>query len=543
MQTDAWRTFVLVAAAIVPQMALAAGLLHSRGGMVPPLPSPVFDAYPTPAPAAYGGVIKMRSAYSGPALRLALGSTPATQQDFGWITNARGVQVVDDAAVQTWLNASSTYGCVVTVYDQSGSGLNFTSGGGCGVDAPLYKGVQDTHFPAPNNTTTLREWLGLPSINFWARNTNAGSKVFLNIPSGVVSNRQNASAMLATTLNDSRPIDVVQTQQLLVLLGATAPQLLFNDYQNHIVYSDQSTVVASAITPSIDWHVTGFTADATNICTWDDKVSGCNANTFTAASLAGGFWSGGSTNNSYDGDSTALIVWGSALTSQQYADRREALKAQLGIAADPQYLIVFDGDSITEAITQKYGEGWPRRAISRVWVDKGIRVRAYNVGYSSACLGAASGCTYSPDSLTSQFNIKTKPVLAQSGYTKSVLFTFAGTNDIYFGQTPATTSGYWTTYENNAKSAVPGVKVIFGGMISRVNFDAACYTYVNTVVPAGNFDEVSGWWNDASMGCKSSGGTNYNNTTYFAGDQTHPTNLGYDVGSGYAATAIESQIP
>lgn len=515
---------------------------RGNGSSTASSPVPVFDTYPALAPAAYCGVIKMRSAYAGPALRLALGNSLGTVQDFNWVTDARGVQVVDDAAVQTWLTANgNTYAWISKCYDQSGNGFDYTPHT-IGLDGPYYKGVTENKLPAGQTfTPPLAEWLGYPSMNFYGRDTVAGSLSYLNISNSVTSNRTAFSLMLAMTLNDSRPIGVTQTaQNYYENIG-----LYWGNYQNSSYYYDGTTVVAAPVTPVIDWSVKGVTFGATNACTYDDLVSDCRASGYTAAGMSGGTVSSGSLSLSFDGNVTAILgPWGVELTPVQYGQVRDAIKAQLNISAAPTQQIVFDGDSITEAYFARFSEHHAQRAIARIYNDTGIRVRAYNVAIAGTCVGATSGCALSPANMTTQFAAKTAPLLALGSYTKRILYLMGGTNDIASaGASAATASGYITSYISAARSSVSGVKVVFGGMVSRVSVDASCFTFMQNVISAAAYDALAGWYNDTNMKCQSGGGTNYSNTTYFNADQIHPNNLGNDVGSGYDATAFESLLP
>ena len=54
----------------------------------------------------------------------------------------------------------------------------------------------------------------------------------------------------------------------------------------------------------------------------------------------------------------------------------------------------------------QFGEHHIQRALARVWSDMGIRLRAYNVSIGGRCIGATSGCTGSPITLTSEFATK-----------------------------------------------------------------------------------------------------------------------------------------
>ena len=534
-------------------MQNAPGAFLSIGPETTPSPSgpaPVFDQYPSLAPPAYCGVIKMRSAYAGNALQLALGSNPATTLDVGWITNSRGVEVANDAAVQTWLASNGNgYAFIKKCYDQSGNGFDYTVNSVTppNTDGPYYKGATQNNLPAGQTfTPPLAEWLGFPSMNFYARNTEVGVASYMKVSTSVTFNKQAFSVMLAMTLNDSRSTGVTQTTQHFY---ENVGQWAWGNYQGNSYFSDAVTNVFVPVAPVIDWSVKGATVGAVNACVYDDLVSDCRVHGYSAMALSGGSIGSPSTGGvqlSMDGNVTAVLgPWGAELTPTEYGQVRDALKAQLNISATPTHQIVFDGDSITEAYSGQYSERHPLRAIARIYNDTGIRVRAYNVAVSGACIGVVDPvkCHMGPDNLTTLFSTKTAPLLALGSYTKRILYVMAGTNDIAVGTSAATTSGYVTSYISAARAAIPGVKVVYGGMISRESYDATCFTFMQNVISAASYDVLVGWYNDTNMRCQSGGGSNYNNTTYFSPDKIHPSSLGMDVGSAYDATAIESLLP
>ena len=120
------QRFLLAAVLLCGITSASAQMLQTIVGGNSTVPA-VFDTYPALAPQAYCGVIKMRSAYAGNALQLALGSSLSTTLDVGWVTTPTGVQVADSAAVQTWLAANGNgWAWVKKCYDQSGNGFDYT---------------------------------------------------------------------------------------------------------------------------------------------------------------------------------------------------------------------------------------------------------------------------------------------------------------------------------------------------------------------------------------------------------------------------------
>jgi len=544
------RIILILALCVAPILANAQMLQAIMGSVASSPPAPVFDAFPSLAPSAYCGVVKMRSAYAGNALQLALGATPAATLNVGWVTNARGVQVADDAAVQTWLAANGNdFARVAVCYDQSGNGLDYTAPTPLTYPGPpLYKGVTKTGLPAGQSyAPPLAEWLGLPSMNFYARNTIAGVRSFLNINASITTNRQAASLMMALSLNDSRPTGVVQAGQWLAWLGSA--EFIFGNTGGTLQFSDGATLINSTVAPAVDWSVKGFTASGSQVCAYDDITSACQTNTYVSHAQSGGTIGAddfAGTTYTFDGNVTAILgPWSIALTPTQYGQVRDGLKAQLNISATPTAQIVFDGDSITEGYFGAFSEHHAQRAIARIYNDTGKRVRAYNVGIGARCIGAAGG-SCPATTLTSEFVTKTQPLFSLGSYTTRILLLQAGINDIVEGgATGAATSGLLTTYIGNARSAVAGIKVVFGGIASATSapFDAVCYTAMQAILAATQYDGLSGWYNDANMKCQSGGGTNFSNTLYYSGDNVHPNGNGHDVGSGYDATALESLLP
>jgi lysophospholipase L1-like esterase len=181
-------------------------------------------------------------------------------------------------------------------------------------------------------------------------------------------------------------------------------------------------------------------------------------------------------------------------------------------AAQAASQCVYDGDSLTF-------NGYPLEVSTTITFEKS------NVAVGGATiLDAILAAPRAVDALhsrTSRFNL--------------VVF-WAGTNDVYLGDTPQTAYNRLVAYANGRRQQ--GFKVIVGTMISRVGLDSEKNT-LNALTRAN--------WQTFADGIVDLGATTelgadgaYLNATYFQSDGTHLTAAGYTFVAGQVSAAINA---
>jgi acyl-CoA thioesterase-1 len=143
------------------------------------------------------------------------------------------------------------------------------------------------------------------------------------------------------------------------------------------------------------------------------------------------------------------------IAAMRMADKDWQRPNQIAAAnpSHPAWLLVFDGDSITVGHGLRQQESYPARVV-RALQESGENIDAFNVARCFDTTVDLLGRAAQTDSLAVR-----KP------YAKRVLIAWAGTNDLYRGETVEMTSGRIRRYISGRESA--GFRVLYLAPMAR----------------------------------------------------------------------------
>lgn len=232
-----------------------------------------------------------------------------------------------------------------------------------------------------------------------------------------------------------------------------------------------------------------------------------------------------------------LMVFAEALDARRIVETEDALLAKYGITpALPTRAIVFSGNSIVAGQGVTAGvDDFTTVALSLVntpaaW--KTPHFRAYNVGIG--------GQSTAQMLLGDPVRVDRK---LSAYHPANVVVLFEGTNDLYYGATPATALANLLAAYSARRAACPGCKVGVGTILPRSNpgtpgtFNADRAT-VNAGLRSALGANVIDFAADPTMGPDAAS----ENLTYYP-DKCHPSTAGHAILAQIAADWIDSVAP
>lgn len=390
------------------------------------------------------------------------------------------------------------------------------------------------------NGQTVQQWNDLSGNSRHASQGTSGSRP--SYVTGVLNNkpviRFGAKSMVTPSFFDSTydtalTVFVVcksTTTALQVAFGSTSSNLYVGqdqytptNYTNNLTPNRGRTVLG-ANTPNA-WRVQTLRysgSNRTDRMNGVGRVKSTTGNLGLSGTATIGAFTGGSFG--WTGDIAEIIVYKAALTDQQILDVESFLNTRYALTTQTAPQVLFDGDSIT--LGYLVTTPWPTRAMTSItarWTNLGVN------GHTVTDLN-----TDRPDQIET----------AYTDGTQNIICVFAGTNDMYFGASAATTLTRLQTYHAAVRAL--GYKTIQFTVLPRSGgatpggFEAARQT-LNTSIRANS----GGWYDalcDVAADSRIGDSGDETNTTFYQGDTTHPNDTGMQVIADLAIPVILSQI-
>ncbi|MBB4041996.1 lysophospholipase L1-like esterase [Microvirga flocculans] len=468
-----------------------------------------------PAGASVIYSVRKVGTYGGPCLRAVRSSDNATL-DIGFGTNG----FIDVAAAETFRAAggASAKLFVDIWYDQSGNGNHAT---------------QTTAASRPTFIPT-NAWEGLASITFDSGPGGSGPSKHLNLPAGVVLDRQNGTVLAIDAPNSTWNSNALY--EIGTVAGSRAAVYTNpNSTLNFLSGADGAVQTPKTIQarPNILIHRFSATAFQVYYKGASSSFAARGAGVYSGGRLGG---SGAGLNFNYRGEKYVFAVWPGTLADQDVTVLRTALATAFPQAAPKTFshCLVFDGNSITEGYGATDLQNNMRQTLRALGSTADIDV------YNQAVFGTTSDVIYDARAA------KHSGIDRVAAPGKNILVFGVGSNDINAGTSAANTWHNTVT----GKGILPyiqycqglGYTVIVGTVLPRssiaslpareaerlalndlIRNNAATYGYL-----VADYDTVADLANPASA-------------TYYL-DTIHPTSLGYTRMAAVLAPVVQSVL-
>lgn len=348
-----------------------------------------------------------------------------------------------------------------------------------------------------------------------------GVNQYLDLATGINCTSQNATIAIVMQFGS------VGSNQDVVDVGSNLliPRLRSGQINAWKIPNNHPTGIIPVTNTTYVWH------SASGASGFEASVNGISFTTSLAAdnyTSAGGTIGKSGGSNYFNGRIYEILIYSGTLTAAQVRQNERYFAAAYGaVLSTPTTILVFKGDSLTQAsLNTTMYDSYPAQVMRNRSLNA---ITAYNLGVSSQTV--ASMITNGASEVDSKF---------VSGYTNIYGF-WGGTNDLVLGASAATVCARIATWDSDRQSA--GANGVIGTILPRsdvsapVDFESNRLTvndYIRSTF-AGRVADVAG---DSRIG---DAGDELD-TTYYLTDKVHLNDTGLAIAGSIFSTAVNGLL-